>query len=313
MQTNNKAPVDVFKSLTDAIESSLALAWKVVIALGGLVLVAYCYFESIMPEGLSLGDAFFLASASFSFACIALIGVGCGAFAALWLLKLIVVVRNHRLAARGLPPASRLHRFVDSGSMMLMSFFVALPFAYLLIFVRDQTPDGRMHATLMFFATVGAFASIIFLIVPAQAQRRDVRFTVSICAMAVFGALVATRPALLNLAMVNLGVRSAPGQMLLFSNAEHDELAAIADASGVKVSFCKLPGTAMWGTRAVRAVWYGVGNSSYVRLFDEANASRDVLVRVDRTAMEVLRGDKTDFKCISAPSPTGRASDARPS
>ena len=114
-------------------------------------------------------------------------------------------------------------------------------------------------------------------------------------------------------AWVNLGVRPAPGQMLLFSNAEHDELAAIADASGVKVSFCKLPGTAMWGTRAVRAVWYGVGNSSYVRLFDEANASRDVHVRVDRTAMEVLRGDKIDFKCISAPSPTGRASDARPS
>jgi hypothetical protein len=106
-------------------------------------LVAYCYFESIVPEGLSLGDAFFLASAAFSFTCIALVGVGFGAFSTLWALKLLVVANNFRLKRRGESPAASLHRAVDNGSMVFMSFLVALPLAYLVVFVRDQSPHAR--------------------------------------------------------------------------------------------------------------------------------------------------------------------------
>jgi hypothetical protein len=91
-----------------------------------------------------------------------------------------------------------------------MSFLVALPLAYLLIFVRDQAPDARMHETLMFFAAVGAITAILLLIVPAKAQRSNHRLTVSVLAMAVFSILVATRPAILNLAMANLGGALSP-------------------------------------------------------------------------------------------------------
>jgi len=81
MEPNKKEPVDamkLIKSLIDVIQASFATAWKAVLLLGGAVLIAYCYLESIVPEGLSLGDAFFLASAAFSFTCIALIGIGFG-------------------------------------------------------------------------------------------------------------------------------------------------------------------------------------------------------------------------------------------
>ncbi|SAK78921.1 hypothetical protein AWB76_05270 [Caballeronia temeraria] len=313
MEPNKKEPVDaikVIKSLIDVIQASFSTAWKAVLLLGGLILVAYCYFESIVPEGLSLGDAFFLASAAFSFTCIALIGVGFGAFSTLWALKLLVVANNFRLKRRGEPPAASLHRAVDSGSMVFMSFLVALPLAYLLVFVRDQSPDARMHATLMFFAAVGAITAIIVLIVPSKVQQRDIRLTVVFLAVAIFGALVATRPAPLNLSMVNLGVRSAPGQDVIFSDAEHTQLAAIATASGVKVQFCKLPTTDKWGTRDARAVWHGVGGSSYIRLFDETNGSRDVLVRANRADVEVIRGDRTGFDCPPkvAASPDGKSS-----
>lgn len=96
-----KEPVDAIKSLIDVIQAAFTAAWKAVLLLGGLILVAYCYFESIVPEGLSLGDAFFLASAAFSFTCIALVGVGFGVFSTLWALKLLVVANNFRLKRRG--------------------------------------------------------------------------------------------------------------------------------------------------------------------------------------------------------------------
>jgi len=175
---------------------------------------------------------------------------------------------------------------------------------------RDQAPDARMHETLMFFAAVGAITAILLLIVPAKAQRSNLRVTVSFLAMAVFGMLVATRPAILNLAMVNLGVRSAPGQVVIFSDAEHTHLAGIAAAHGLKVQFCKLPTTDVWGTRDARAVWHGVGGSSYIRLFDEIDAGRDVLVRADRADVEVLRGERTSFSCAPAlaAAPVGKSS-----
>ena len=301
MEPNKKEPVDamkLIKSLIDVIQASFATAWKAVLLLGGAVLIAYCYFESIVPEGLSLGDAFFLASAAFSFACIALIGIGFGAFAALWALKLFVVANNFRLKRRGKPPAALLHRAVDNGATVFMSLIATLAFGSTLVLLKDQSPDARMHATLLFFAAAGLIGGILLLIVPTTtAQRPSIRLTVSFLAMTIFGLLVATRPALLNLAMVNLGVRSAPGQVVVFSDAEHTQLAAIATASGVKVQFCKLPTTDKWGTRDARAVWHGVGGSSYVRLFDETNGSRDVLVRANRADVEVIRGERTGFDC----------------
>lgn len=105
-------------------------------------------------------------------------------------------------------------------------------------------------------------------------------------------------------------MRSAPGQVVIFSDAEHTQLAAIAAASGMKVQFCKLPTTDKWGTRDARAVWHGVGGSSYVRLFDETNGSRNVLVRANRADVEILRGDRTGFSCAPtlAAAPAGKSS-----
>ncbi|KQR77037.1 hypothetical protein ASG35_12245 [Burkholderia sp. Leaf177] len=83
-----------FKSLATFIPHLFGLAWKAVIVLGGLVLVTYCYFENILPDGLTTGDAFFLASAAMSIAAIAIVGLGYGAFATVWLVKLMVTIQT---------------------------------------------------------------------------------------------------------------------------------------------------------------------------------------------------------------------------
>ncbi|WP_235021326.1 hypothetical protein [Caballeronia telluris] len=69
-----------------------------------------------------------------------------------------------------------------------------------------------MHATLMFFAAVGAITAIILLIVPVKAEQRSVWLTVSFLAMAVFGLLVATRPALFDLDLAGTRNEERQGQ-----------------------------------------------------------------------------------------------------
>lgn len=95
----------------------------------GLIVVAYCYFESIVPEGLSLSDAFFLASAAFSLTCIAIIGVGFCAFATVWAIKFLVIGNNFRLRHRGHPQPTRfiLHSITDRRSSCRSSWRFRLP------------------------------------------------------------------------------------------------------------------------------------------------------------------------------------------
>ena len=45
MEPKKKEPVDAIKSLLDVIQAAFTAAWKAVLLLGGLILVAYCYFE----------------------------------------------------------------------------------------------------------------------------------------------------------------------------------------------------------------------------------------------------------------------------
>ncbi|KQR77035.1 hypothetical protein ASG35_12235 [Burkholderia sp. Leaf177] len=100
--------------------------------------------------------------------------------------------------------------------------------------------------------------------------------------------------------MVNLGVRSVPGEMILFSDSAHTQLTAAARISGLQVSFRSVPETSQWGTQDVRAVWQGVGNSSYLRLLDEpSEGRRNVLIRLDRNTISPLRGQGVKFQCKS--------------
>lgn len=304
MQINDKV-LESLKSIASFLPHLFSLAWKTVIVLGGVVLVAYCYFENILPDGLSTGDVFFLASAAFSIASIAIVGFGYGAFAGLWLIRLMVFLQTRHRARRGLDASSTLHKAISDKFLTVMSFLVAMPFI-LLIFFAHAAPDVHFRGTLGFFMAVGGFATLMFGVLPVAAQRRSLRLTFGVCTIAAFGILVATRPAILNLAMVNLGVRSNPGELILVSDAAHTQLAAAAKVSDIQIGFCSIPESNQWGTRDVRVVWHGIGSSSYVRLLDESsNGIKNVLVRVDRTTINPLRGENVVFKCNPIATKTG--------
>ena len=68
----------------------LGVAWTAVLTVGGLVVVSYCWSEGFLPDGISFGDAFLLAYASFSFTIILAIGTLFGAVCALWLVNALV-------------------------------------------------------------------------------------------------------------------------------------------------------------------------------------------------------------------------------
>ncbi|SAL50402.1 hypothetical protein AWB64_05331 [Caballeronia sordidicola] len=289
MQLSDKIR-DTLKSLASLIPHLFRLAWKAVIVLGGIVLVAYCYFENILPEGLTTGDAFFLASAALSIASIAIVGLGYGAFAAVWLVKLLVALHTRWRATKGLPATSTVHRAISDTLMSVMSFLVTLPFVGMLIY-GHAAPDMHFRGTLIFFIASGAFTTVMFGIMPVAVQPRTLQVTVGVCLLATIGILAMTRPGLLNLAMVNLGVRTVPGEMILASDTAHTQLMAAAKISGLKIKFCSVPETEQWGTQD------GIGDSSYLRLLDESSGGvRNVLVRVERAAVNPLRGEGVTFK-----------------
>jgi hypothetical protein len=298
MQLSDKL-LDTLKSLATFIPHLFSLAWKAVIVLGGLVLVTYCYFENILPDGLTTGDAFFLASAAMSIAAIAIVGLGYGAFATVWLVKLIVTIQTRWRARKGLSANSTLHSAISNTSLSVMSFLVAVPFVGMLVYGR-AAPDMNFRGTLSFFIAAGMLITTMFGVLPLTVEPRARRFTAGFCVVSIFALLVPTHPGLLNLAMVNLGVRSVPGEMILFSDSAHTQLTAAARISGLQVSFCSVPETSQWGTQDVRAVWHGIGNSSYLRLLDEpSDGRRNVLIRLDRDTISPLRGQGVKFQCKS--------------
>ncbi|WP_250537054.1 hypothetical protein [Caballeronia sp. AZ10_KS36] len=295
----DKEQTDLTKSRVDVVAAVFSLGWKAIAFVGGMIFVAYCWLENILPLGLSAGDVVFLASAAFALAVITLVGTGYGTFATLWFLKALVASVNAFNRHKKNPPApSKLHASVDSWGMLVCSVFLAIVISVIAYFAPRPDPDMHFGGTLLFFGVLGLFLGLVFLIESPTTQQRNVRFTLIACALAVFGSLVATRPSLLNVAMESLGVRSVPGQTVLVSAAAHTQLAGNAEISGVRTSFCKLDGTDRWATRNARVVWLGIGDVAYIRLFDAREpASRNILVRVNRADVDVARGENLEFRC----------------
>jgi len=145
-----------------------------------------------------------------SIAAIAIVGLGYGAFATVWLVKLFVSIQTRWRARKGLSANSTLHSAISNTSLSVMSFLVAVPFVAMLVFGR-AAPDMNLRGTLLFFIAAGMLITTLFGVLPITVEPRTRRFTAGFLVVAIFALLVPTQPGLLNLAMVNLGVRSVPG------------------------------------------------------------------------------------------------------
>jgi len=106
------------------------------------------------------------------------------------------------------------------------------------------------------------------------------------------------RPDLLYIWVGNTGIRSEPANLIVVGDEGHTKLVQAASRANLSVSFCRLEATGQWGTLDARAIWHGVGVTSYVRLMDaKTDGKRSVLVSLKRDGLEVLKGENTHFIC----------------
>ncbi|MFM0414373.1 hypothetical protein [Paraburkholderia aromaticivorans] len=274
----------------------LGVTWTSILTIGGLVVISYCWSEGFLPDGLSFGDAFLLGYASFSFAVILVVGALFGALCALWLVTSLVWAGNRYRRKKGLPEAE-MRTQVRGAFYVCLSVIATAGLATLVIMLPGPI-DMHFRGTAGFFFLVG-FAGLCLMGVKAP-QRQPVTLIVAgwIGCLLVTVAMIGTRPALLNISMGMVGIRSLPAHLVAVGDAEHDQLAQVAKINNLSVKFCQLPETKQWATFDARTVWNGVGTTAYIRLMDKSTGgSRTVLVPVKRDGVEVLRGENLRFVC----------------
>ena len=274
----------------------LGVTWTGILTIGGLVVISYCWSEGFLPDGISFGDAFLLGYASFSFVVILAVGALFGALCALWLVTGIVWVGNWYRRKKSLPEAEM--RPQVSGKFYVCLSVITTASLVTLVIMLPGPIDMHLRGTAGFFFLVG-FAGLCFMGVKAP-QRQPTTLMVAgwIGCLLVVVALIGTRPALLNISMGMVGIRSLPAHLVAVGDAEHDQLAQVAKINNLTVKFCQLPDTKQWATFDARAVWNGIGNTAYIRLMDKGTAGlRTVLVPVKKDGVEVLRGENLRFVC----------------
>jgi len=104
----------ISKENLDWIKSALSILRSVVIGIGALIVVTYCTLEKVMPDGLSLGDAFFLVYVTFGFGLLASIGTIYGAFSTLGIVHVLIYAIN-RWRPKSRPLA--IHSFLQGKSV----------------------------------------------------------------------------------------------------------------------------------------------------------------------------------------------------
>ena len=304
MPKPSKEQLEYLKLITGNLKSIVGIIWTAILVVGGLITVAYCWMEGFFPDGLTFGDAYLLASTCFALFVLGFVGLGYGAYSTLWIVRSLVAIRNWRRRRKGEAPDTALHTNFDGKFTILTSFLVWLPFAWLLV-RADGAPDMRVHGTLGYFMLSGFLLLLFFGVRSSSNRPLSRRFRISLIATLLGSSLVISPPALLNMTMGTLGIRSLPNQLVTMSDADHIQLAQIARLNNLKVSFCKLPDTNQWGSLDVRAIWYDLGNTSFVRIYDSSPAGlRSLVVPLDRKTVEVIRGENVRFKCAASNVPS---------
>ena len=121
---------------------------------------------------------------------------------------------------------------------------------------------------------------------------------VALAIASILGPIFVLHPALSEITMTALGVRSVPGSLVLLSNEDHQKLDEIAKNSGLVINFCQLPSSGKWATTDVRVVWHGIGTTSYIRLLDHASGGEYALaVSMPKSSIEIVNPARIKLLC----------------
>lgn len=201
------------------------------------------------------------------------------------------------MARKGKPEAKFIGGIAIGWPQALASLFAFALFGLVAVYTHGAS-DMRLQGTILFFMSYGFLLVCAFAIVPPNGKRIGWKFGGLLVIATLFLASNAARPALLNYSMGMMGLRSFPGDAVIVSEAVKQNVEGIASAYGISLRACELHGLKQWILRDGRAVWHGVGTTSYLRIFDAAaDGTHSVLIPVDRKSVTVIRRDHATLIC----------------
>ncbi|CAG9256070.1 conserved membrane hypothetical protein [Burkholderia diffusa] len=291
------------KEQTEQLKNLLSIAQASVVVIGVLVVFLYCASENITPDGLSLGDAFFLIWIALGFGFMLVVGTQLGLMVALipakWFLAFIDRLNGGRTSHQLTPYFQEPFLRLGSGFGL---FAIAL--GVVLAVVTKTTFDWVAIRTGGFFVLYGG--ALLVSCFARNTKRQPIRAYSGLTMLALASSMFivclgSIKPELLNYTMQLMGIRSEPRALLVVSSTDHDRLDELAKQSGISMDFCKLPRSNSWGTLDARAVWHGIGTTSYVKLLDSiTDGRRNLLVPIPRANLEVVRPKLVSLTCKDA-------------
>lgn len=289
MKLPSKETLDLVKGLT-------SLAQKAILAVGVLILVCYCLSEQIMPDGLSLGDAMTLIMIALGFGVVMVVGIAYGMIAALAPTKLMLVIIN------AIKKGNRA-AFAPfwQGKFMTITSMVCLLLIGLFVLVgmhAGTASDMKLGQTILCYFTIGMLLLCIFAVKQEDRKPLSFAWSLGLGALAIVTPVLTLHPAAMNITMTALGIRSAPGSLIVLDSADYPKIEELVTHSGLSVHFCQLPKSEKWGTTDARVVWRGVGAMTFVSFLDRPSAGRYAIsTSVPKANLQVVRPEHLKFDC----------------
>lgn len=268
-------------------KGALQLAWVLSLAIGGLVLFTYLGGEGIFPRGLSLGDSLLLIYAASMFGFIMLVGISFGAAFSYWLLFLIVEVMER--IQKNKSDGMTIHPAIKGWGFVVTSLFMFLLFA-LGFYYSSLSGSPENFSVFAYFFAVG-ISLLFFWGVRRKGEGGAVKNKLSIFFLIIIMLILSLKPALSNLTMTAIGLRSSSGELVALNFEDKEKVIAVAALHGLKVSFCGIANTGLYGTLNLLVIWHRVGETSYVRV-----RGHRLVIPLGR-AVETYPSGRASLKC----------------
>jgi MFS family permease len=283
---------------TKSLNDLASLGQKLILSLGVFVLFCYCFSEQIMPDGLSLGDAVVLIMAALSFGLVMLVGTVYGMTAGVCIVQAMVLIAN----ALKKENKVSLAKMWQGKSMMVMSIILLI---VLVLFVvvghyMNAAGDMKLEQTVLCFIAIGMLLICALGIKREEEKPRTLTANIFIGALVTFTPLLVFHPAVMNITMITLGIRSVPGSLIVVDASAYPKVQEVIERSGLNINFCRLQGSGSWATTDARAVWHGVGATSFVSFMEpspEGAPVKSVSTYIPKDSLHVFRPSNEKFSC----------------
>lgn len=275
-----------------------SLGQKAIVVVGVCVLFFYCQGEQITPDGLSLGDALLLIMSALGFGVVMLIGIIYGLTAGVAIVQLMIAGINWYKKENkvSLMP-------LWQGKTMIGISITLLVLLTVLVLVGMHSgvaADMKLESTVLCFVAIGILLLCSVFLKREGEAARSLSANLILGTLAVVTPLLMFHPAVMNITMTVLGVRSPPGSLIVIDNSVYPKVEEALKDSGFNVRFCQLPSSNAWATTDARVVWHGVGVTSFVRFIDPSSTEQTqytVSTPIPKASLQVFRPEHWKLTC----------------